>query len=127
MADAPYSSWNSLWVHAPDPTCSDSFTGTTKDDTWGLLDTCFFSPEATWPHLGIRTPCAIHGWEHASHVRVHSTWRQRLVKGMVTDFCIAGQQCRCLECARLKAVVRKRYAAAKSARVRKAELGKLKS
>ena len=95
---------------------------------WQRQPIFFFSPTrlAPWQRLGVRLrgartrracllfltrapcpvlsrqvemPCPRHGWNHTQFVKVYpNRWVQRLVKGVFSDFTLAGQECRCSEC-----------------------------
>ena len=67
--------------------CVESF----EPNYFSLMPIHFWSPEGQWHHLGVRTPCVIHGWAHAQYTRL-GVWRQRRTKGRVTDICVAGQR-----------------------------------
>ena len=45
----------------------------------------------------LKTPCVNHGWAHAAYTKP-GEWRQRRVKGRMTDRCLAGQRVTCTEC-----------------------------
>ena len=96
MAFSSYSSWDSLWVVPPDPTCARVFNASDFE----LLPVFFWSPERKWAHRGVRTPCPTHGWAHVDSVTVYEGWSQRLVKGLARDSCVGLQRCRCSACAK---------------------------
>ena len=131
MAHNPYGKWRSLWVEPGDPTLLDAPFGTDDNPTdaaWQRLRIFFWSPSelAPWQKLGVRMPCARHGWAHARYVSVLGRWSQRLVKGVYGDFALAGKECRCSECRREYGRLDAQYQAAKSARVPEARLAPLR-
>jgi hypothetical protein len=89
-----YSNWDSLWLRAPNPTCLKNF----DSNAFYRLDVCFWSPGLKWAHKGVLTPCPRHGWKHAKDVRLQERWRERLVKDLENDFCLAGQDAICCAC-----------------------------
>ena len=72
-------------------------------------------------------PCARHGWAHTAHVTTTSEWRQRLVKGVVDDFCLAGQKCCCSECRREHKRLLRQQKAAENAGAAPSEIEALKA
>ena len=95
MALNPYEKWDSLWAHPPDGTCTSDFCV----HDFAALPCLFYSPQLKFQSKGVCTPCARHGWEHATSVKVYSRWFPRLVKGAFEDHLLGGQLCRCITCA----------------------------
>jgi hypothetical protein len=127
MSASPYEDWTSLWVTPPDPSLQPFDHSSSA--AWEALAIFFFSP-TKWgssQQMQLAMPCARHGWAHARFVHVRNCWAQRLVKGVFSDFSLAGQECRCSECRRERATLKQRYDAAKSAGVEESELEALKS
>ena len=81
METNPYHGWHHLLKVAPDPTCRPDFDFRASEDSiqrqFDATDILFFSPAAKWGHLGVGTPCVLHGWAHAAEVTVHDHWRIR--------------------------------------------------
>ena len=110
----PKTRWRSLWVYPDDPTCADGFDPESTS-AWEEKPIFFYSPSSKWPHLGIRTPCARHGWSHVDHVTVQDAWHIRLVRGVFGEFGLAYQRCRCATCRKEHDEIKVRRDAARSA------------
>ena len=119
METNPYHGWDHLLKVAPDPTCRPDFDFRASEDSiqrqFDATDILFFSPAAKWGHLGVGTPCVLHGWVHADEVTVYDDWRIRTAKGVFKDSSIAGQNCRCRACARQKSTAKAERKLAQSA------------
>ena len=122
MKEKPYEEWTDLWVRPPNPTMVDFDVSTSA--AWTLLPICFYSPTRplAWRRLGVQMPCARHGWAHARFVTVTNQWAQRLVKGVFTDFTLAGQKTVCSECRKEHGRLKMRLRAATSSGLPQAEL-----
>jgi hypothetical protein len=95
MTKLPFNRWPRTTVDPPDPCCSSS-EFSTEAATLKPID--FYSPTDSYAHMGVTTlPCALHGWDHDQYVKL-GRWRQRLVKGMFRDRCLAGRQATCSKC-----------------------------
>ena len=127
MREHPYELWTDHWVRPADPTLVD-FGGASGAAGWRLLPIYFFSPTRPnqWQRLGVCMPCARHGWDHASAVTVKNRWAIRLVKGVFSDWCLAGQECVCSMCRRERMSLDRQYQAAVSASANNVDVLKAK-
>ena len=90
---APYSQWKRFDTVPDDPTCGECFDA----DEFELMPIDWWSPAAKWASKGVTSPCVVGGWSH-THAVTLGEWRQRRVKGLSSDRCIAGQRTSCSIC-----------------------------
>ena len=100
MQKRPYEKWTTLWAEPPNPTLVRTPFGDSGDcsDAWEACSICFYSRLGSGP--GHAPAWQMHAKSHAKCVTTRSEWRARLVKGVVSDFLLAGQVCACSECRR---------------------------
>lgn len=114
------SSWPSPVIQKPSPLFSGSGLDSSKPESWLLLETFFCSPTQQLQHIGVgELPCPncgdmglnpFHG-----DITISNELRTRRVRGISSDYCLAGWRFICNRCARKRAEARKTFAAARSA------------
>jgi hypothetical protein len=117
----PYSKWEDLWIRPPNPACLNNLDF--EPSKWHRMPICMFSPGDMWR---IGTPCARHGWDHSDSVQLVG-WRQRLVKGVYSDFTLGSRKCICSKCRKEHTVAKLKLTDAKKQNAPAAQIEQLQA